>query len=103
MHWSEFDGVIFVEGQLPCADIIGHTKCRLHGIFSQVQLKNLNDVKRRLACNVKSKGGNSLMNFKYGQKSSFWTTLISVDNVNWYGEGDIARISHGELEKLRQK
>lgn len=103
MHWSELDGVVFIEEHPPGSHIVCRAECRIHGLFSQAQLKNLNDVKRKLAREVKNKGGNCLINFKYGQKSSFWTTLISVDNVNWYGEGDIAKIHDAELEKLRQK
>ena len=102
MHWSELDGVIFIEEHPSRAHIISHVKCKIHGFFSQSQLKNLNDVKRKLAREVKNKGGNCLINFKYGQKSSFWTTLIGIDNVSWYGEGDIARMSDAELGNLRR-
>lgn len=102
MHWSELDGVVFIEESYPGVNIISHVTCSIHGLFSQAQLKNLNDVKRKLAREVKSKGGNCLINFKYGQKSSFWTTLIGIDNVNWYGEGDVGRMSDVELNNLRK-
>ncbi len=101
MHYSEMDGVVFIEGHPPNARIISHAECKIHGLFSQAQLKNLNDVKRKLARMVKNKEGNTLINFKYGQKSNFWTTLVGVDNVNWYGEGDIAVLSGKDLVVLR--
>jgi hypothetical protein len=102
MHWAEFDGVFFVEGTLPNAKVICRIDHKIHGVFSQAQLKNLNDVKRKMARAVKDRGGNALLNFEYGQKSSFWTTLVGVDNVNWYGEGDVAVISANDIAILRQ-
>lgn len=101
MHWSEFDGILFIEGEPFESEIIGRANCTLHGIFTQSQLKNLNDVKSKLACEVKRKGGNALVNFRYGQKSSFWTTLIGIDNILWYGEGDIVSLPIEKIEELR--
>ena len=102
MHWSEFEGVFFVEGTFPNAKVICCVDHKIHGLFSQAQLKNLSDVKRKLSRMVKERGGNALLNFKYGQKSSFWTTLVGVDNVNWYGEGDVAVISTDDIAVLHQ-
>ena len=104
MHCSEMDDVVFVEETVPSAQIISHAQYKLHdGLFSQSQLKNLNDVKRKLAALVKKAGGNCLINFRYGQKSTFWSTLFGTDKINWFGEGDIARISQENLTDLLQE
>ncbi len=92
MYSSSFDGILFVEGQPDNATILGAAKVELNGIFTQAQLKNLDDVKRKLASQVKNRNGNSLVNFKYGQRSTFLTTLLGIDDVGWYGSGDIAKI-----------
>jgi len=94
MYETEFEGILFIEGEPTIKpEILKHVKCSIHGMFfSQAQLKNLNDVKRLLAHKVKASGGNSLINFSYGQKSNFWTTLLGIDNICWYGEGDVVKI-----------
>ena len=103
MHWTEFEGVFFVEETVPNAKFVHHAVVKLHGLFTQAQLKNLNDVKHRLSAMVKAKGANAIINFKYGQKSSFWTTLVGVDNVNWYGEGDIVVLSESDIARIKQR
>jgi hypothetical protein len=101
MHWSEFDGILFIEETVPEAKIIEPVQVKIHGVFSQAQLKNLNDVKRKLSSLALSKNGNAIVNFQYGQQSTFWTTVIGVDDVNWYGRGYIARIPQNAIEKIR--
>jgi hypothetical protein len=62
----------------------------LNGLFFQGQLKSLNDVKKKMAKEIRKSGGNALVNFKYGQKSSFWSSIGSWDDMSWQGSGDIA-------------
>ena len=52
MHWPELDGVAFIEAHPAGACIISPAECGLHGLCSQVHLKNLNDVKHKLARDV---------------------------------------------------
>jgi hypothetical protein len=92
VYSSEFDGISFIEGHPLEARILDHVEITIQGIFSQAQLKSLDDVKKILAGKVKSKNGNSLVNFKYGQRSSFWSTIVGIDDVSWYGSGDVAVI-----------
>jgi len=100
MYTSEYDGILFVEGHPENAKIICHVEAKLHGIFTQPHLKTLDDVKKKIVGDVKSKGGNSLINFKYGQTSSFWSTLIGIDNICWYGSGDVAIIDRKNYAKV---
>ena len=95
MYWSELDQVFFVEGLPKGADLM--QEIRSTGPGFQTQLKNLNDLKRTMARQVRAAGGNAVVNFKYSQKNSFWTTLFSVDDVVWKGSGTIARINASSL------
>jgi hypothetical protein len=100
VYKSELGGVLFVEGQPDGLRSIGRVEVKLNGAFSQAQLKSLDDVKRELAKKVRAKNGNCLINFKYGQRTSFWTTLISLDDVGWYGSGDVVFISDVERDAI---
>lgn len=98
MHISEYDGIYFVEGIPPEARIIGNISTVLDGAFRNAQLKNLDDVKKAMAEQVRSYGGNAVVDFKYGQHSTgFWQSLFSLDNVCWKGEGKIACINLSNL------
>lgn len=89
-HRSECDGVIFDEGQVKSMTFIRKISTQLNSGFGQDQLKSLTDVKRAMAREVLAAGGNCVSNFKYGQKNgSFWQQMWSVDNVLWYGSGEI--------------
>lgn len=89
---TTFDGVSFIEGECNEAQQIKPVSVRIHGIFSQAQLKSLDDVKKKMAALAKESGGNAIIQFTYGQRSTFWTTLLGLDDVSWYGEGVIARL-----------
>ena len=89
-----FDDVTFIEGTHPNARTIKPISVRIHGLFSQAQLKSLDDVKRKMAEIARAEGANAILFFKYGQRSTFWTTFLGIDDVSWYGEGVIAQISH---------
>ena len=81
-------GVLFVEGECPGCHEIGPASVCIGGMFTQSQLKSLDDVKLQLAAAVTQMGGNGLIRFKYGQRSKFW----SLDGLTWYGEGVAAEV-----------
>ena len=100
MYVSQFEGVVFIEGQPPMAQIIKHINIEISGVFSQSQLKSLDDVKKQLCRKLKGTKGNCLVNFEYGQRSSFMATLTGIDNVSWHGSADIALMEPGDLQNL---
>jgi len=97
MYFSEHKGVFFIEGSPPNANRLGTISTEINNFFGQNQLKSLDDVKDKMCQKVLSKGGNSIINFKYGQRSTFWKSLIGMDDVLWYGSGEIARVNPDDL------
>jgi hypothetical protein len=99
MYWSIHGGVYFVEGSpekhLPLSPI----STELNDFFAQNQLRTLDDLKDRMASHAQSLGGNAVISFKYGQRSSVWKSLFGMDNVLWYGSGEVARIDPALLPK----
>ncbi len=93
MHIDFHEGVYFIEESPPQAQIIAPISTRLDGCFVNSQLRNLDDVKTKMASLVKQHGGNAVIGFKYAQKSSFWRSLLSLDDVHWEASGHIAKIS----------
>ena len=90
---TELDGVIFDEGPVVGMSTIRSISTQLNSAFGHDQLKSLVDVKRAMAREVTAAGGNCVANFKYGQKvGSFWQQMWSLDNVLWYGSGEIGRL-----------
>jgi hypothetical protein len=89
-----YDGILFAEFDLPHARIIQKVSVTLDDrLIGGSQLKNLDDVKRELAIQVKKAGGNALVKFEYGQRqTSFWRSLLSIDDILWYGSGFAAII-----------
>ena len=101
MYNTEMDGIIFVEGRFPEeARMIRPISVKIHGVLSQAQLKSLNDVKKAMASQARGMGGNAIVEFKYGQRSTFLTTLLGIDDVSWYGEGVLCEIPHGAYSRL---
>ena len=93
MYYDCYKGVYFVEGQPSGARGIKPISTRLDGwCFSQSQLKSLDDVKDAMVNEVLRSGGNAVVNFQYCQKSSFWRSLFSIDDVRWEASGYIASI-----------
>lgn len=97
MYSSVYDGIVFLEGSSPSAKTIRSVKVKLDGF--NAQQKSVTDVKKQLARNAKLFGGNAIMNFTYGQKSGFWASLLSWDDVRWYGEGTVAKLSQAEYDR----
>ena len=97
MYYDFYNGVYFVEGH-PSAKAIKPISTRLDGyFFSQSHLKSLDDVKNAMIKAVKKSGGNAVIDFKYCQKSSFWRSLFSIDDVRWEASGTIAIIDPNVL------
>ena len=91
LYTTVFEGIKFVEGRPAATRIIKPIRVEIGGVFISAQLKNLDDVKRLMAEQVRAAGGNAVVDFKYGQRSvGFWGSLFDRDDVNWYGEGPIA-------------
>ena len=97
MYFSKYKGIHFVEGIPASAKIIREISTEINELFSGSQLKSLDDVKERMVDIVKQSGGNAVINFKYGQKSSFWKSIFALDNVYWFASGKIAKIDPNEL------
>jgi len=102
MYYAEFQGVYFIEGSPPEAAAIAPISTELNGFFSQNQLKSLDDIKTRMCSEVRGKNGNCVIDFKYGQRSTFWKSLFGMDNVLWHASGTIARIDPAVLAKYRR-
>lgn len=90
MYHSIFDGVFFIEGDPAGSKIINAISSKHDGAFSQSQLKSLDTLKKEMARRVKAEGGNAVVNFTYGQKNTFWRSLLSIDDVWWFASGSIA-------------
>jgi len=87
---NEVDGVFFTEARsIPGAEDLGELKVKING-----QNKDLRAVKAELARRVKSKGGNGLVAFTYGQRgNAWWQSFGAVDAEHWYGNGRAVRIA----------
>jgi hypothetical protein len=98
MFYTMTDGIAFVESTPPKARRLATLKIEIGGVFSHAQLKNLDDVKQLLAKQAKSKGGNAIIEFSYGQKSvGMFRSLVSLDDVVWYGSGTAAVLTADDL------
>ena len=92
---NTYAGILFSEQRPASAMIIREVSVTLNQkwIGKGSQLKSLDDVKEELAREVKSAGGNALVDFTYGQRQvSFWESLSSVDDIVWWGKGMAARV-----------
>jgi len=99
MHWSEHKGVFFVEGSPANAKRDRPITTELNAFFSQNHLKSLDDLKDRMAERAASSGCNAIIEFKYGQRSSFWKSIVGMDNILWFGSGVLAAIDPAELKR----
>ncbi len=84
------DEVFFTESTISGGIKLEH----LHIEISR-QNSNLSEVKKLLADKVRLRGGNALMNFKYGQKKHEWWDLVFTfkwDTESWHGEGDAVKL-----------
>ncbi len=87
VHGTECEAVFFTEAAIPGARVLEHISVEISR-----QNASLSEVKNRLAQSVRQKGGNALMNFRYGQKAHKWyeqVLTLKWDSESWYGEGDV--------------
>ena len=99
---SIYKGIVFVEGNESSAKILGNIEYKKLFTFNS-QIQTLDCVKEQLAEKTIALGGNAVVNFKYGQKSSGWfkSSLFSLDdNIKWYGCGEAAIISEERKVEL---
>jgi hypothetical protein len=100
MFCTNHDGILFIEGECPGCQLLRPVEVKIQGMFSQAQLKSLDDVKDRMAQEARHARGNAIVRFKYGQRTTFWTTLLSLDDVGWYGTGVIGRLSDSHYQRI---
>lgn len=90
---TEYGGVHFFEGYPPEVESGAEISTSIGGVFRNAQLASLRDVKAQLAAECRSRGGNAIVGFTYGQKSSgLLASIFSRDDVKWYGNGYLANI-----------
>ena len=87
-----FQGVFFTEGIPGSAKSIAQVETS-----SNVQNTNLDWLREKLASQVKARGGNALIGFRYVQKASIW----SFSSVSWNADGTAALIEN--LDNLAQE
>jgi len=103
MYFSEYKGVYFIEGRPEdAALIVPAFSTEINGFFTQSHLKTLDDVKEKMLAFVSKHRGNCVLDFKYGQKSTFWKSLFGMDNVTWYASGAVGYITPNILQKYSQ-
>ncbi|MBR6033794.1 MAG: hypothetical protein IKP28_03535 [Clostridia bacterium] len=89
-----YDNVIFIEGPDNRVSIKGKITYT-YGSFGS-QLKGLNSVKASLAHQAKFKNCNCIVDFNYGQKSSW----LSLDDTKWYGDGKCGVLSKEDYDSI---
>ena len=100
-----YKGIIFVEGFEPSAEILMDIEYKKLFSFN-AQVRTLDCVKDQLVEQTIALGGNAVINFKYGQKSSGWfkSSLFSLDdNIKWYGSGTAAIIPEFVKNKILER
>ena len=99
MKLVKYKDIYFLEDNIPNIKILKHISTKIDGFFFEAQLCSLTDVKEKMYVKAKSYKANCIINFKYGQKSSFFSSIFSLDDTHWYGEGDLVHIDDDELKK----
>jgi len=94
MYTTVFSGIVFVEGKHPEATPIQRIDVSIGGFSAQ--LKSLDDVKAKMVEVAHQIGANAVVEFKYGQKSSWW----SGDTVKWYGSGIAAKLPESTYQQI---
>jgi hypothetical protein len=87
-----FQGIFFTEGFPDSAQTLGECSTS-----SNVQNTNLDWLREKLASQVKSRGGNALIGFRYVQKAN----IFSFSSVSWQASGSAALIEN--LSDLEQQ
>lgn len=102
MNISKYKDIFFVEKNKDNfgKEIIKEIEIKIDGIFCNSQLKSLSDVKESMYKIAKENDGNAIINFTYGQHSTFWRSILGLDNIFWYGKGSLINLSKKEIEEL---
>ena len=99
---SIYKGFIFIEGYEPTAKTLGKVEYKKNFSFNS-QLQTLDCVKDQLIEKTIKMGGNAVVDFQYGQKSSGWfkSSLFSLDdNIKWYGSGTAALLPQEKIKEI---
>lgn len=97
-----YKGIVFVEGAEPVAQLLGEVEYKKNFTYNS-QLQGLDCVKDQLVDKTLALGGNAVLHFKYGQKSSGWfkASLLSLDdNIKWYGSGVAAILPEDRINEI---
>lgn len=90
MYITVYKDIVFIEGTHPDAKILNHVSVTIKGAFINTQLKTLDNVKDKIVSKTVGTPANAIIQFKYGQKSTFLGSLVNRDDIIWYGEGSLA-------------
>ena len=104
-YTSIYKGIFFIEGAEPTATMFENVEYKKVCTFNS-QIQTLDCVKDQLVEKTLMLGGNAVVNFKYGQKSSGWfkSSLFSLDdNIKWYGSGCAAILPEERINELLEK
>ena len=104
-YTSIYKGVIFIEGVEQTAKVLGRVEYKKLFSFN-AQVQTLDCVKDQLIEKTIALGGNAIIDFKYGQKSSGWfkSSLFSLDdNIKWYGSGIAVILPEETKNKILEK
>ena len=99
-----YKGILFVEGYEPSAKLLGSIEYKKNFSFN-AQMKTLDCVKDQLVERAMELGGNAVVDFKYGQKtSSFFKSwlFISDDNIKWFGNGIAAIVPEERIKEIME-
>mgnify|MGYP007063849464 FL=1 len=82
---TEVDGIFFSEQGTPA----GISVVQEISVHKNRQNFDLTKIKQMMAMEAKAVGANSILNFRYGQRSHKWYQQIALkwDQGEWYGEG----------------
>lgn len=99
MRYTVTDGVAFFEGKVPAARLICPIETSMDSMFRHTQLRSIESLKHAMAARTLQLGGNCIACFEYGQKqSSFMKSLISMDDIYWYGKGYVAIVDPNAVQ-----
>tara|TARA_B100000886_G_scaffold120807_1_gene81298 strand:+ start:400 stop:714 length:315 start_codon:yes stop_codon:yes gene_type:complete len=101
MRITEKNGVYFTESELDFVENVEHLNTKLDGILGDAMLKNLGDLKEKMARYAKSKDCNLIHSFKYRQKQQVnFRSIFGTDDTYWEGAGICSRVSQSKIEEL---
>lgn len=100
-----YKDIIFIEGNDTSAKILGSIEYKKTFTFNS-QSKTIDCVKDQLVEKTIELGGNAILNFTYGQKSSGWfkASLFALDDdIKWYGNGVAAILPEERKKEIFEK